>query len=70
MSLPLSLTITLSSEAVSMFFVCSEALLPLYLTATLGALKVIPMKDDKNLESHHTLLLVACEHADLISWAH
>lgn len=47
MSLPLSLTITLSSEAVSMFTVCSQVLLLLYLTPVLGALKVIPVKDDK-----------------------
>lgn len=47
MSLPLSLTITLSSEAVSKFSVCSQVLLLLYLTAILGALKVIPVKDDK-----------------------
>lgn len=46
-SLPLSLTITLSSEAVSMLSVCSQVLLPLYLTAILGALKAVPLKDDK-----------------------
>lgn len=47
MSLPLSLAITLPSEAVSMFSVCSQMSLTLYLTAILGALKVIPMKDDE-----------------------
>lgn len=47
MSLPVSLAITLSSEAESVFSVCSPVSLTLYLTAILGALKVIPMKDDK-----------------------
>lgn len=47
MSLPLSLAITLSSEAVSMFSVCSLVSPTLYVTTILAALKVIPVKDDK-----------------------
>lgn len=70
MSLPLSLAITLSSEAVNMLSVCSPVSLPLYLTAILGALKVIPIRMIRNLELHNVLLFAACEHTDWISWAH
>lgn len=48
MSFPLLLTIILSSEAASTFSVYSYMLLPLYLKAVLGALKVICVKDKES----------------------
>lgn len=51
MSLPLLLTIILSSEAASTFSVYSYILLPLYLTAVFDALKVIHVKDKESQAS-------------------